>query len=252
MSAAGSGYVAVGWSPGKKRYDAVLCGGAGALPRDLRRRGPLGASRDHRRDAADPRLRHAGARAAARRPRHRSAGAARPALPAAALEPAASGRHDVRLRPGPRRLRALPVPRPRRPQSAGESPDQQHAVGDRGAVSVPAAGRRGSAHPLPDGGDQPRLLADESHRAGLEDASHGRLRRLCAARRTRRARRAAGRHEPAAGSAPGLRSRRPRRAASRGGDEGKSGRPGARRSRCGRFRRGLSASARSARGGRGS
>ncbi len=122
--------------------------------------------------------------AAARRPRDRAAGAARPPLPAAAVEPAPPRRHDVpasRWRTAASRLFQFHALGDRNPLV--EPADQQPALGEPGAVPVPAAGRRGAGHPLPDGGDQPRLLAGESHGAGLEDAAHGGLPRLRAARR---------------------------------------------------------------------
>ena len=55
---------------------------------------------------------------------------------------------------------------------------------------------RRSLDPVPDGGDQPRLLAAQPDGAGVEGAAHGRLRRLRADRAARAVRRAAGRDQP--------------------------------------------------------
>ena len=186
------GYRAVAWTPHKKVYDAVLAGGVvlylglfvGHRPRPRRQRDD--------RDAAHPRSRDLRAAPAARHPRDRPAGAPRSALPAAALQPPPSRRDDVPARARARGVRHRAVPCARKRQPAGQRSGFQHALRQREPVPVRGAGAGRSPHPVPDGRHQPRLLARQPHRAGVEVASHAGLPGVRADRPPRRARRAPG------------------------------------------------------------
>ena len=173
-----------------------------------------------------------------------------PRVPAAPLQPPPPGRDHVRARARARELRPVPVPRARRPESAGQRADGEHALRERLAVSVRSvrAGRAGD--PVRDGRDQPRLLAREPDRAGLEDAAHVGVRGLRGPRAARRIRRAAGRDEPRARGGARARLRHGGRPAPGGGETRGGAGPRARaaRRRLGRRVRGRPRFPRSARG----
>ena len=147
-----------------------------------------------------PRARHGRVVTAARDSVDRPARADGRPIPAAALQPATHGCDDVFARRRSRCVLDRPVPRVRRHEPARQRAVGEPATRQREPVPVRAARLRRARHPVPDGGDEPRLLAAEPDRSGLEVAPHARLRRVRARRAARRARLGSG---SVGGAAPG-------------------------------------------------
>ncbi len=166
-----AGFRAVQWNRAKLVYDGILLAGValyiGAYltlvywldpPKDL----PACDRSMH------PRFRHLRLLHADDDPLDRAAGAARSPLPAAAVQPAPFRRADLLRRAPARFLHGRMVRGPKRAAEPLRRTDQSLRLRQVHRLSLQGAGPRRAPHPVPDGGDQPRLLACLPHAAGLE------------------------------------------------------------------------------------
>ena len=188
-------YMPVIWNRNKIVYDAVLLIAVALYLYLYIRVGPAfeDVSKPHRRcDPPHARLRQLRLPDAHGDPVHRSAGAPRPAVPAAALQPPPLRCHDRGYCGGSRQLRARlvfqlladrPLCRPAR---------LQHQLRPDPRLSLRGLRYRGPPDPVRAGRHQPRFLAEFPRRADLEGAAHVHLCGLCLCRAACRPRRVAG------------------------------------------------------------
>ena len=134
-------YQAVGWNRQKRIYDSVLARWhRSRIWRYSWALGRVALSDRHCGNAADSRLRDAGAASAARDSVHRPALPAGSSISSAALQSAPPGRDDVSGGAGARRVLDHPVSRAGGCFAAGQPVRQQHALRQSGEFSVSGTG----------------------------------------------------------------------------------------------------------------